>query len=274
MMIFLFSQSRAVLIALEALTLMFVMTRIYDGSSMLGALMVFIAGTVISVLGAGFYAGILHHRRLLILYSLMQPDPFIRIYEPLLACRWIPSNVRFTLTAYLSNGYAAKGDFSRARALLDHAPQAGRRQALNRDLILCSNRVSIALAEGAAAEAEKQLSHMANHIASGRLNAKKRAAQQSIHASQTAQLHILRKECRVADCDLLRAESKKPGSALRKTELNYFIGQAYVQLKQTSFASEYLNAAAQGKDVYYGKLASSALKALKNDQRPDGSSKK
>ncbi len=268
MMIFLFSQSKAVLIALEALTLLFVMTRIYDGASFLGALAVFLIGSIIAVLGAGFYAGILHHRLLLVLYSLMRPDDFIRVYEPLLSCKWIPANVRFTLTAYLSNGYAAKGDFPRARTLLDNAPQAGRRQAVNRELILCGNRTSIALAEGAAKEAENQLDRMAELTKSGRLNAKKRAAQQAIHAVQTAQLHVLRGECHVADCDILREESKKPGSALRKTELNFFIGRAYAQLNQPSFAKEYLTAAAQGKDVTYGKLAANALKALKATNAP------
>ena len=265
MMIFLFSQSKAVLIALEALTLMFVMTRIYDGASFLGALLVFLIGSAIAVLGAGFYAGILHHRLLLVLYSLQRADDFISIYEPLLACKWIPANVRFTLTAYLSNGYAAKGDFSRARALLDQAPAAGRHQALSCELILCANRASIALAEGAADEAETQLDRMAQMICSAKMPLKKRAAQQSIHAVQTAQLHILRGKCHADDCDALRMESKKPSSALRKTELNYFIGQAYIQLNQLSFAKEYLAAAAQGNEIHLSKLAASALRALKND---------
>ena len=266
MMIFLFSQSKAVLIALEALTFLFMMTRIYDGASALGVLLVLIIGSAIAVLGASFYAGILHHRLLLALYTLQRPEDFIRVYEPLLAAKWIPANVRFTLTAYLSNGYAAKGDFPRARALLDNAPQAGKRQAFNRELILCANRASIALAEGAAGEAQTQLLHMEELILSPKINAKNRDAQRTILDGQKAQLRILRGECHIADCDILREQSKKPGSALRKTELNYFIGQAYMQLNQHSFAREYLAAAAQSTDVYLGKLAASALKALSKEE--------
>jgi len=262
MMIFLFSQSRAVLIALEALTALFMMTLAYDGASALSLLLAFLLGSAIAVFVSGFYAGILHHRCLLVLYALQKPADFIRVYEPLLSCRWIPANVRFTLTAYLSNGYAAKGDFARARALLDGAEKTGKRQELDRELILCGNRASIALAEGAAKEAASQLARMEALLSGVRLSAKKRAAQQTILRMQTAQLHILRGEGHAPDCDLLREESKKPGSALRKTELNCFIGRAYAQMGQDAFAKEYLTAAAKCKDVVWGRLAATALKGL------------
>ena len=265
MMIFLFSQSRAVLIALEALTLMFVMTRVYDGASALGALLVFVIGSIIAAAASAIYAGLLHHRFLLVLYSMQRPDDFIKYYEPLLLSKWIPSNVRFTLTAYLSNGYAAKGDFSRARKLLDDAPKISKRQQLSCDLILCANRASIALAEGAAEEAAAQLDRMEQLISSGNLNAKKRAAQETILKTQRAQLCILRGKCTMADCDILRDESRKPGSALRKTELNCFMGRAYAQLGQNPFAKEYLSAAAQSKETCWGKLAANALKSIRND---------
>ena len=266
MMIFLFSQSRAVLIALEALTALFMMTRIYDGASALSVLLVFVIGSMLSVFGANLYAGILHHRCLLELYALQRPEDFIRIYEPLLSRRWVPANVRFTLTAYLSNAYAAKGDFSRARSLLDSVPPVKKRRALDSALILSGNRASIALAEGAAGEAKSQLERMAELIAGGKLPAKQRAAQTAIHAMQSAELHILTGNGHAADCDTLRAESKKPGSALRKTELNYFIGRAYMQLGQPSFAKEYLCAAAESKTVVWGRLAASALNGLRSEK--------
>lgn len=265
MMIFLFSQSRAVLIALEALTLLFVMTRIYDGASAVGALLVFLAGSIIAVLAASFYAGLLHHRLLLVLYALERPKDFIRVYEPLLSCKWVPANVRFTLNAYLSNGHAAMGDFSRARQLLDRAPQAGKRQAFNRELILCANRTSIALSEGAAEEAKAQLLCMEELIRSPKMSAKNRDAHRVILKGQNAQLRILRGEGSIEDCDTLRSESKKPGSALRKTELNYFIGRGYAQLNQPAFAREYLSAAAKSKEIHLGVLAAHALAALGPD---------
>ena len=266
MMIFLFSQSRAVLIALEALTALFMMTRAYDGASALSVLLVFVIGSILSVLGANLYAGLLHHRCLLVLYALQRPEDFIRIYEPLLTSKWIPKNVRFTLTAYLSNGYAAKGDFSRARELLESMPVVDKRQAAACALILCGNRASIALAEGAQAEARAQLVRMEQLLLSSPFPAKKLAAQQTIFSTQTAQLHILTGESHVSDCDTLREESKKPSSALRKTELNYFIGRAYMQLGHPSFAKEYLSAAAASEAVIWGRLAASALKSLRAEK--------
>ncbi|MBR5226183.1 MAG: hypothetical protein IKV90_11060 [Clostridia bacterium] len=262
MMIFLFSQSRAVLIALEALTFLFMMTRIYDGASALGTLLVFLIGSVIAVLVAGFFAGMLHHRLLLVLYSLKRPDDFIRLYEPLLSSKWIPSNVRFTINAYLSNGYAAKGDFARARELLDNAPQISKRRKTDCDLILCGNRANIALFEGAAKEAEAQLQLMEQLIASGAMDAQKRTLQQAILKTLCAQLHILSGECHMQDCDMLREESKKPGSALRRTELSYFIGKAYMLLNQPALAKEYLEDAAASKELHAGRLAANALSAL------------
>lgn len=262
MMIFLFSQSRAVLIALEALTFLFMMTRIYDGASVLGVLLVLLIGSIIAVLGAGFYAGMLHHRLLLILYSLGRPDDFIRVYQPLLSSKWIPSNVRFTINAYLSNGYAAKGDFSRARELLDNAPKTAKSRKTDCDLILCSNRANIALFEGAIKEAQAQLQIMEQLISSGALDAQKRSLQQAILNTLRAQLHIVSGECHVQDCDLLREESKKPGSVLRRTELSYFIGKAYLLLDQPSLAKEYLEDAAASKELHAGRLAANALRAL------------
>ena len=263
MMIFMFSQSRAVLIALEALTALFMMTRAYDGAGALSICLVLLIGSALSFLIANAYAGILHHRYLLVLYALQRPEEFVRAYEPLLACKWIPKNVRCTLTAYLSNGYAAKGDFSRARELLESGPVVSKRQAHASALILCGNRASIALAEGAQAEARAQLERMEQLLSSSPFPAKKLAAQQTIFRTQTAQLHILSGDAHVCDCDALREESKKPGSALRKTELNYFIGRAYAQLEQMDFAKEYLSAAAESRDVVWGRLAAAALKSLR-----------
>lgn len=267
MMIFLFSQSRAVFLALEALTFLFMMTRIYDGASALGVLIVFLIGSLIAILGAGFYAGMLHHRFLLVLYSLKRPDDFIRVYEPLLSSKWIPSNVRFTINAYLSNGYAAKGDFARARELLDNAPKTAKNRKNDCDLILCGNRANIALFEGAATEAEAQLKTLEQLIASSAMDAQKRSLQQAILKTLRAQLHILSGECHIQDCDLLREESKKPGSALRRTELSYFIGKAYMHLEQPALAREYLEDAAASKELHAGRLAANALRTLTSSSR-------
>ena len=273
MMIFLFSGSRAVFIACEALTALFMMTRIYDGGTAPSSALILLIGSVISVIAANTYAGLLHHRALLVLYSMLNPEDFIKIYAPLIGCKWIPANVRFTLTAYLSNGYAAKGDFARAKELLDRAPAAGKRQALACDLILCGNRASIALAEGNADEAEAQLKRMAQRMKTAPLPAKKRAAQEDILKTQRAQLHILRGACTLADCDVLRAESKKPGSALRRVELNCFIGRAYALLGENALAREYLTPAAGCKTVVWGKAAAEALRSLPSNAQP-GSKKK
>jgi len=263
MMVFLFSGSTAVLLACEALTAMFMMTRLYDGAGFLSAALVLIIGSIISVFASNTYAGLLHHRALLVLYSMLQPDEFIRLYAPLQQRRFIPTNVRFTLTAYLSNGYAAKGDFAEARRLLDSAPAAGKRQALARELILTGNRACIALAEGSTKEASAQIEHLQSLITDSRMPAKKRAAQQDILRTLRAQLNVLQECCTQDDCDHLRQTSKAPGSVLRKTELNYYIGKAYALLGNEVLAKEYLTPAAASKTTVYGRIAAAALKTLR-----------
>ena len=99
-------------------------------------------------------------------------------------------------------------------------------------------------------------------ISSGALDAQKRSLQQAILNTLRAQLHIVSGECHVQDCDLLREESKKPGSVLRRTELSYFIGKAYLLLDQPSLAKEYLEDAAASKELHAGRLAANALRAL------------
>ena len=264
MMMFLFSGSTAVLLAGEALTALFIMTQLYDGTALMSAALVLLIGSVISVFASNTYAGLLHQRALLVLYSQLQPEEFIRLYAPLRERKLIPSNVRFTLTAYLSNGYAAAGDFAEARRLLDNAPTAGRRQALARDMILTGNRACIALAESCAEEARLQIEHMQRLITDRRMSAKARTAQQDILHTLRAQLNVLENRCTQDDCDYLRQTSKAPGSALRKTELNYYIGKAYALLGNETMAREYLTPAAANKTVFYGKLASAALKPLRS----------
>lgn len=259
MMILLFSACKAWMLGSEALVFLFCMTRLYDGASILSVLLLLLLGSVLCFFAVSLYATTQHHRLLLVLYSLQRPDDFIRLYEPLLSRKFLPANLRFTLTAYLSNGYAAKGDFVKARALLKEAPLLGKRQQKNRALILCENAGSIALSEGSVQLAQEQLAQLPELIKA--LPAKKRAQHEAILKTMTAQLHVIKQEATMEDCDLLREESKKAVSALRKTELCYAVGMAYAQLGEYRFAREYLAQAADAK-VYYGKLAARALKDL------------
>lgn len=274
MMILLFSSCKAWFIGCEALVLLFVMTRIYDGASVFSVLLLFALGSLLSFFGISLYATAQHHRLLLLLYSLQRPADFIRMYEPLLDVQHLPANLRFTLTAYLSNGYAAKGDFEKARYLLAHAPAVGRRQAENCEIILCENLASIALAERDTAQAKAQVVRLQSLITSGRLNSKKKAEHSAILKTLQAELNILQQEITSQSCDLLRAEIKKTVSPLRKTELGYYIGIAYSQLGENRFAREYLTPAAENREVCYGRLAARALRDLPDDRHTGDKKKK
>lgn len=274
MMILLFSPCKAWLIGCETLVLLFVMTRIYDGASISSVLLLFALGSLLSFFGVSLYATAQHHRLLLVLYSLQRPADFIRMYEPLLEIRRLPSNLRFTLTAYLSNGYAAKGDFAKARSLLAAAPAAGRRQAASCEAILCENLASIALSEGDAAQAQAQIGKLQSLIASGRFSGKMQTEHSAILKTLCAELSILGQENIAQSCDLLRGEIKKSVSPLRKTELNYYVGTAYAQLGETRFAREYLTPAAENREVCYGRLAARALGDLPDDRHPGDKKKK
>lgn len=275
MMISLFSSARSALLACESVVFLFVMARRYDGAAVHSVLLLALLGSALSFLGVSLYATALHHRLLLLLYSLLRPDDFIRAYEPLLEKKRVPANIRFTLTAYLSHGYTAKGDFEHARALLACAPRVGKRRMPDCELVLLGNLASIALCEGNAEEAGAHLARLAALARSGKLRKKKRAEQEAILVLLSAELNILEGKALQDACDRLRGESKQGGSALRQTELAFYIGRAYAALGETSLARTYLTQAAKAADtIRYGELAAKALRELPSSASPGSKKKK
>lgn len=263
MMIPLFPKCKSALLACGLFSLLFASARLYDGASPFSALLLFVFLMSLGVLGVGAYSVVLHQRLLLLLYGHQQPAEFIRIYEPLRDVKPLAANVRFTLTAYLSNAYAAQGDFDRALQLLDEAPHAGRREETNRRMLLCGNRASIALARGDGDEAAGQLSELESLLAKARLGKRKRQEQENIVATLRTQLNVLRGENLHAACDYLRAKVEKGGSPLLRTELNYFIGSAYAQRGEAKLARPFLTQSAQaGGALHYARLAEQALASL------------
>lgn len=274
MLISLFSQSLAAMIAGESLVLLFVMTRLYDGASAFSVILLFLFGSLISFIGANLYAVALHHRLLLLLYSLQKPKDFIRLYEPLLRKHSLPSNVRFTLCAYLSNGYAAMGDFKHAYTLLEQSPSVGRLHAAERDRLLCGNRISLALAQGDFIQAHTLCDALERSIQQGRLSKKKRKNQLALLRTLRVQTAAIRGTCTHEDCVFLCQQAKKARSALKRTELSYAAGLAYLALNDAGNARPYLVLAAQSKqDMHYGMLAAKALSSLSINS-PSASKKK
>lgn len=207
-------------------------------------------------------AAMLHQRLLGILYLLQRPKDFIEVFKPLSMQKKMRLNARFTVTAYLSNAYAAMGDFKTALEVLDLAPALRGRRGKEAEALLSGNRCSIYLYMGQLQQAEKELERLSSLSSSD--------SRRGIRAQQADTLEILRVRLNTAhggavqkDADLIRGRLSGKGSALYKTQLRYLLGQIYIQLGEYDFAAHYLNEAAKaGNQIWVSGQAAELLKTL------------
>lgn len=203
-------------------------------------------------------AAMLHQRLLGILYLRQQPKEFIEIFKPLLQQKNMRPNARFTILAYLSNAYAAMGDFKTALELLDTEPALRGRRNEEARALLAGNRCSIYLYMGDVARGEKELTELSALSSSG-----KAAQQQEILELLRSQLAALQGKATQKDADVVRNRLSGKGSPLHKTQLSYQLGLIYFQLGEKAFTRHYLEEAAKAsQEIWVSRQASEWLKAL------------
>lgn len=161
-----------------------------------------------------------YQRLLMILYQKVDPDGFIKVYEPLLSQRCTVPGRLLTLRAYLSNAYFAKGDFECAVQLLDEAPEVTGREAENAKALLAGNRCTIALRSGDTQEAGRQFRLLSEARERGRADDK-----------LFADLPLLRellavREGRPCDTAAIRTASEKAVSPIRRADMLLELGMA------------------------------------------------
>lgn len=235
----LFPKAKAYLIAGCGVTFLFVGTLVHDRAAWHVVAMVAVCGAAASWLFAELYATAQHHKLLLILYGLLNPCEFIARYEPFLETQGIRSRVRLTLLAYLSNGYAALGDFARAEQLLDDASTLSCEARGDGNALLAGNRCAIQLSRGDASSARNHLDDLKREIA-GMPSGKKRRAFEETGNMLSACAAIAERRCTHNDIVFLERRLKRNTSRLYGLELKLWLARAHLALGESAQAAAHL----------------------------------
>lgn len=245
------------LFAGETVILALAAALIHDGIGWPAIVAVAVVLSLILLVVLELRAAMLHQRLLSILYHQQQPKDFIQVFFPLSQQRRVRPNAMLTVMAYLSNAYAAQGDFNKALEILDAAPTLRGRRGDEARALLAGNRCSIYLYMGDVARGEKELAELSALVSSG-----KAARQQETLELLRTQLATLQGKATQKDADLVRNKISGKGSSLHNTQLSYQLGLIYSQLGEKAFARHYLEEAAKaGKEIWVSRQAAQRLKA-------------
>jgi len=242
------------LIAGESIILMFVAALVHDHSSWLFPILLGLGASIVLFIILELKATSMHLRILGILYTWQKPQDFVQVYEPLSESKNLRKNLRFTMKVYVSNGYAAMGDFSNALKSLDQAPNITGKQAQKSKAIIHCNKCAIYLWSG---ETEKARQH---YQALEKINMKSMES-----STELLRLHLSLNEKQVTeeDADCLRSMLKATTSVFHKTELSYLLGDVYYLLGEREFAKSYFTDATQGgTQLLVSRLAQEKLSSL------------
>lgn len=254
-----FKKYQSWLIICECVFAVFATALIADGKSIVLALAVFSALSLIAFAVLQVLAGLMHQRLLSILYILKKPGNFIAAYTPLTEQRHVRKNVLFTMKAYLANAYAAKGSFKKALDISSDMPKlSGKRQRAAIALI-SANRTNYYID---AQELDKALEEHERFLIN------KYCARGSLRRELDVSGELLELKLAIAqgkvDKDIesrARVHYLKGGSALHMAQLNLMLGQMYLKLGSENTARDYLKDAAKaGSELWCAKEAARLLK--------------
>ncbi len=128
-----------------ALVLLFVAARMVAAgvSFVVAALVLIIGFAILCILGMS-YAVNANQNKLCWLYQDLEPERFVVMYEKLLPRAKKDPDLEVNLRAHMANGYAAYGEFEKALAVMDAAPEIPDEE-LNRTakILLLNNRAQI-----------------------------------------------------------------------------------------------------------------------------------
>ncbi len=255
-MLSVFKKYQGWLIMCECGIAVLAMALIYDGVEWPVSLALFFGLSLLAFIVLETMAGIMHRRILCILYLEQRPKEFIAAYRPLTELRGVRKNILFSMRAYLSNAYAAMGDFNTALAVLEEMPELTRNNLSARALI-SGNRCSFLLDMGDVdkAEMEYEIFFQTKGSSSGNLRKELESTAQLLGIK----FALARGSCGKTEEDTARELYKKSTSALHKTHMQLLLGQIYLQTGRPDIAKEYLKGAVKGGNALWAVKRAAAI---------------
>ena len=233
-MLTIFKKYQGYLIAVASVSCAAGAALFHDGAPWYSAAGFVLAVCLVALVILNTKANLLHRQVLSILYHLCLPGDFVRIYEPLTQQKRVRKNALFTTLTYLSNGYAAMGNFVEALAVLDRVPVMRRNKEA--PVLLAGNRCSCYLYLGQMEQARLQLELLKKTM----LSLKGKKLQQYVEISELLRirLELARGTVTQEDAEYLKHKLRRQNSPYHSAELNYLLGLAYQQLWQDHLAKD------------------------------------
>lgn len=161
----------------------------------------------------------------------MDPVRFIELYLPLISESKARKNVQFTMMCYLSNAYAASGNYDKALETLSNPALNTSRNSLQ-EAILAGNRCDIFCALEDIAAAKKAFQEAKQASGDNR-------SQKPVLDLLQVKINLLDKTVSDADVNTVKASVNGTSTPYYRINNHYLLAQLYEQLGEYEFAQYY-----------------------------------
>lgn len=237
------------------------------GVNLLLILLVAVIGVLVIIALQYTSAVATHNQLLAILYDQLNPEGFLRHYEPLLQIPVKNPNLPLMIHLHISNAYCAQGRFADAKALLNAFPiKPGKKQEdelLTRFAII-SNLCYCAEQENDIESAKRYLKDLLA------IKAQLEAMQQSKPEKRRMAFSTeLNEQCLKflttgkADIEALKTLAQNNSQLLHKVTISLWISRAYLAVNNRREAEQLLNRIVNvAPELYPGRIAAELLSSL------------
>ena len=238
-MINLFSKSKGYFTAGLSLCFLVAAGLLHDHKPWYTILAITLTGVYLSWLIASISAFMLHRRILNLFYAQLNPHVFITVYQPLLRKANIRKNILFTMKCYLSNAYAAEGQYQKALAVLDSVPVFTGKKRRQCEAILAGNRCELYCAQEMPGAAREEYLKLEELVSAGEVS------QKPILDLLQAKIHLLEGKATKEDYEVVRGLLSPTATRYYQVTVKYLLGRFNEQLGEIAFARAYYSEVAK-----------------------------
>ncbi|MDY3618478.1 tetratricopeptide repeat protein [Agathobaculum sp.] len=245
-----------------AVLLFIAIRKVLDGTPLWLAALLLILGCVLLFVLAEAGAFAAHQRKLSWLYQNLAPERFLKVYEKLLPRSKKNPAREVTVRAHLANAYLALGDFEKAIALLNDAPEVSGEGKDSSTVLLLNNKATVYLFGEQPEQAKHcidQLHELLDKPGNEQLKERFTESERILRDHYDALTGVCK------DDAYLRELNRNSTTELFRVNTSMLLARVYLSQKETELALSYLEQLAEkGTDWMWASIrAKEMLKELK-----------